>query len=295
MNADEETLARIRTALANAERVDSSRVEVGREGQEVVLRGAVATPEEATVAALLAERDAARVRSELHVDAGLREATSAGAALAPGTPDPAPQRSPEDPTQPADDLTSSVEEALGENIAWDPPDAPSFAPTRAEQRSVPAGDRGEPGEGGASTPDLSAAERTRAARRHEREDNEMHESRARALLEAERERLLGLRHGHTGSQLEQSLTESTSELSVSGQHPGDVASDTTEREKDLWVLEHLDTQLQEVEAAFQRLEEGRYGICEGTGEPIPDERLEAEPAARYIVAYQAQLERGSPA
>lgn len=123
----------------------------------------------------------------------------------------------------------------------------------------------------------------------------MDESRARALLEAERERLLGLRHGHTAQHLEQSPAESTAELSVSGQHPGDVASDTTEREKDLSVLEHIDAQLREVEVAFQRLDEGRYGLCEGTGEPIPDERLEVEPAARYTVAYQAQLERGSRA
>lgn len=121
----------------------------------------------------------------------------------------------------------------------------------------------------------------------------MDDARARDLLTAERERLLSLRHGHAGEELEQSLVESTSELSASSQHPGDMASATTEREKDLSVREHLDAQLREVEAAFQRLEEGRYGICEGTGEPIPEERLEAEPAARYTVAYQAQLERGS--
>lgn len=120
----------------------------------------------------------------------------------------------------------------------------------------------------------------------------MDDARARELLTAERERLLSLRHGHVGEELEQSLVESTSELSTSGQHPGDVASDTAEREKDLSVREHLDAQLREVEAAFQRLEEGRYGICEGTGEPIPDERLEVEPAARYTVTYQAQLEGG---
>lgn len=121
----------------------------------------------------------------------------------------------------------------------------------------------------------------------------MNDARARELLTAERDRLLSLRHGHTGEELEQSLVESTTELSVASQHPGDVASATAEREKDLSVREHLDAQLREVEAAFQRLEQGRYGICEGTGEPIPDERLEAAPAARYTVAYQAQLERGS--
>lgn len=123
----------------------------------------------------------------------------------------------------------------------------------------------------------------------------MEESRARELLEAERDRLLGLRHGHTGQQLREALAGSSSELTSSDQHPGDVASDTVEREKDLSVLEHVDAQLREVEAAFQRLDEGRFGICEGTGEPIPDERLEVEPAARYVVAYQAEVERRSGA
>lgn len=118
----------------------------------------------------------------------------------------------------------------------------------------------------------------------------MDEARARKLLEAERERLLALRDGHTTQHLSQSQEDSTGELSAFDQHPGDVATETTEREKDLSVREHVEAQLKEVEAAFQRLEEGRYGICEGTGEPIPDERLEAEPTARYTVAYQRQRE-----
>lgn len=123
----------------------------------------------------------------------------------------------------------------------------------------------------------------------------MEPTRARNLLEAERERLIGLRDGHTSQHLDQSLEDSTSELTSFDQHPGDVASDTAEREKDLSVREHIQAQLQEVDAAFERLDEGRYGICEGTGEPIPDERLEAEPAARYTVAHQAELERRAQA
>lgn len=123
----------------------------------------------------------------------------------------------------------------------------------------------------------------------------MDADRARKLLEAERGRLIALRDGHTSQHLEQSLEDSTSELTSFDQHPGDVASETVEREKDLSVREHVEAQLREVDAAFQRLEEGRYGICEGTGDPIPDERLEVEPAARYTVAYQAELERRAQA
>lgn len=118
----------------------------------------------------------------------------------------------------------------------------------------------------------------------------MDADRARELLEAERRRLSNLRDSHA-AELEQSLSESFSELSAFDQHPGDVATETSEREERLSVLQHIDAQLREIDDAFMRLEEGRYGICEATGEPIPEERLEAEPAARYTVAYQQKLER----
>ena len=53
-----------------------------------------------------------------------------------------------------------------------------------------------------------------------------------------------------------------------------------EREKDLGILEGLEVDLAEIEAALQRLDEGTYGLDEETGEPIDPERLEARPAAR---------------
>lgn len=170
MTADDETLARIRAALDDSDRVDAARVEVARDGQQVVLRGAVATAEEGTAAAMIAERDADRVRSDLRVDAGLREATSTGAPPPTGQPAAAPSTSPEDPTRPADDLTANVEEALGENLAWDPPDVPASAPTRAEERGSPAGEASEAGEVEPSAGDLSAAELQRDARPTDGED-----------------------------------------------------------------------------------------------------------------------------
>jgi len=48
---------------------------------------------------------------------------------------------------------------------------------------------------------------------------------------------------------------------------------------------------QEIEAAIKRLEDGTYGICEGTDEPIGFRRLEARPWTRYSVGHQEQLER----
>jgi DnaK suppressor protein len=47
----------------------------------------------------------------------------------------------------------------------------------------------------------------------------------------------------------------------------------------------------EVEAALMRMNDGSYGLCEGTDEPIGFRRLEARPWTRYSVGYQEQLER----
>ena len=42
-------------------------------------------------------------------------------------------------------------------------------------------------------------------------------------------------------------------------------------------------ELQEVNHAIEKIKKGTYGICEKSGEPIPPERLRAEPHARYTV------------
>jgi RNA polymerase-binding protein DksA len=46
----------------------------------------------------------------------------------------------------------------------------------------------------------------------------------------------------------------------------------------------------DVTAALKRLDQGTYGICELSGQPIPIERLEAVPWARYTVLAQEVFE-----
>ncbi|MBT3352881.1 MAG: hypothetical protein HOC91_01535 [Nitrospinaceae bacterium] len=48
--------------------------------------------------------------------------------------------------------------------------------------------------------------------------------------------------------------------------------------------------LREVELAFKRIEDGTYGICEESDEPIPFIRLEAIPYTRFTVAAQSEME-----
>src|SRR5688500_15611418 len=85
--------------------------------------------------------------------------------------------------------------------------------------------------------------------------------------------------------------DSLSELSVVDEHQADIGTETFEREKDLSIIESVRGELDAIDAAFARIEAGTYGSCEVCHQPIPDERLDAVPAARFCVEHQAELER----
>jgi DnaK suppressor protein len=46
----------------------------------------------------------------------------------------------------------------------------------------------------------------------------------------------------------------------------------------------------EIDEALRRMDQGVYGVCEETGEPIPHARLRAEPTTRYTVEALELLE-----
>jgi RNA polymerase-binding transcription factor DksA len=85
--------------------------------------------------------------------------------------------------------------------------------------------------------------------------------------------------------------EATQELASYDQHLADEGTETFERERDISVLQRVEAQLGEIDAALARIEAGTYGKCELCGKPIGDERLEAMPAARYCLEDQARAER----
>jgi DnaK suppressor protein len=49
--------------------------------------------------------------------------------------------------------------------------------------------------------------------------------------------------------------------------------------------------LGEIEHALAKFEDGSYGVCEGTGDPIGYGRLSLRPWTRYSAAYKELLER----
>ena len=63
-------------------------------------------------------------------------------------------------------------------------------------------------------------------------------------------------------------------------------------ERDLLAKPSMSLVPDEIDNALQRIVDKTYGICEGTGKPIPKARLEAQPWARYCVEYARMLEQG---
>jgi RNA polymerase-binding transcription factor DksA len=67
------------------------------------------------------------------------------------------------------------------------------------------------------------------------------------------------------------------------EHDPEGATIAYERSQLGALIEQAGRHVTDVRAALQRVAEGRYGICERCGRPIPSERLEARPTARTCV------------
>jgi YteA family regulatory protein len=79
--------------------------------------------------------------------------------------------------------------------------------------------------------------------------------------------------------LSNSFRDSTSELSMYDNHPGDIGTEIFERSKDLSLNEHAEFELEQVNEALSHINQGDYGICIYCQKPISFERLQAIPTA----------------
>jgi DnaK suppressor protein len=81
--------------------------------------------------------------------------------------------------------------------------------------------------------------------------------------------------------------------SESQQEPdvADRASTESERALELRTRDRERKLLSKIDAALRRLEDGSYGFCEETGEPISLSRLEARPIATLSIEAQERHER----
>jgi RNA polymerase-binding transcription factor DksA len=115
------------------------------------------------------------------------------------------------------------------------------------------------------------------------------------VLEYYKKKLLALRRDVL-SQIDGLEEDSTSQPGDIGGAPGygmhlaDAASSSHERDISMGVASYSRELLFEIDEALSRIEDGSFGICLGSGEPIPKERLEAVPYTKYTREYQEKLD-----
>jgi DnaK suppressor protein len=105
----------------------------------------------------------------------------------------------------------------------------------------------------------------------------MDEERARALLQQERGRVEAL--------LSETMVDGRDDRAAAnaGGDLSDPAERLTAEEGDDAVAAGLRERLDAIRRAERRIEEGTFGFSVRSGVPIPDERLEADPAAELTV------------
>ena len=71
----------------------------------------------------------------------------------------------------------------------------------------------------------------------------------------------------------------------------DRASEETDRALELRTRDRQRKVVSKIDAALRRIEDGSYGYCEETGEPISLKRLDARPIATLSLEAQERHER----
>lgn len=116
-----------------------------------------------------------------------------------------------------------------------------------------------------------------------------------AFLKKQRLRLVELRDAYMSSAegvtSESLRNHESGDASAFGMHQADAGSDAYDRDFALSLLAKEQDAIYEINEALNRIDRGTYGICEMSGNTIPEERLEALPFTRFTVDCQARIER----
>jgi DnaK suppressor protein len=114
-------------------------------------------------------------------------------------------------------------------------------------------------------------------------------------LEHFRELLLAKRRELVGdmSSMEREALRSAGGTNLSNLplHMADMGTDNYEQEFTLGLVEKERGLLREINQALAKIQDGTYGLCEGTGKPISKPRLEAQPWAKYSIEHARMMER----
>ena len=110
----------------------------------------------------------------------------------------------------------------------------------------------------------------------------------RDLLLAKRRELVGDMNSMEREALQRGGNSNLSNLPL---HMADMGTDNYEQEFTLGLMEKDRNLLREINNALGKIQDGTYGICEGTQLPIGKPRLEAQPWAKYSIEHARKLEQ----
>ena len=82
------------------------------------------------------------------------------------------------------------------------------------------------------------------------------------------------------------------EENVSYPDPADTAAANADRQLELRTRDRLRKLINQIEKALRRIEDGTYGYCQETGDPIRLKRLDVRPTAKLSLEAQEMHERG---
>jgi RNA polymerase-binding protein DksA len=86
--------------------------------------------------------------------------------------------------------------------------------------------------------------------------------------------------------------EDEAQQGPSDNHPGDLATITLDREIDYTLEENEERVIAAIDAALERIENGSFGTCQGCGQAIAADRLEAVPWTTQCIDCKRKEERG---
>lgn len=112
----------------------------------------------------------------------------------------------------------------------------------------------------------------------------------KSILKKKEEILDGLKHSLEDT-LKKSPREAAGDISGYAFHMADLATDTYDREFSLDLASNERELLYEIDEALKKIEEGRFGICEGCKCLITKKRLKAIPYTRLCLKCQQTQEK----
>ncbi len=99
-------------------------------------------------------------------------------------------------------------------------------------------------------------------------------------------RSVGVQNPHNPADWE--ATENKMDVMSAVADPNEAADKQEEYVENRAIVDQLEIRFNGIKRALQKIADGTYGICEMSGHPIEEDRLEANPAARTCKAHMGE-------